>query len=147
MTPEINNDRAALLQGLNEDLAHEYQALLMYNSYAAMAGGIHWPFLRQFFEAELPEELLHAQFLADKIIALGGIPTTEPSRLKLVTEPRAMLEQVLETESETVNRYVERRRQAQAYGDYGLVADLDGIISDETKHKEETEKLLRHLAD
>jgi len=134
-----------LVQGLNQDLAHEYQAILMYTSYAAMASGIHRPILKDFFEAEIPEELAHAQFLADKITALGGTPTTEPTPLSLAQDSQAMLEQVLRAETETIERYVERRRTAEAFGDYGLAAELDDIIRDETRHKEETEKLLRRL--
>ena len=137
--------KETLVAGLNEDLAHEYQAILMYNSYAAMVSGIHRPMLKGFFQAEIPEELQHAQFLADKITALGGTPTTQPAPLKLVDDSHAMLEQALEAETETIKRYVTRRKQAEAYGDYGLAADLDGIISDETTHKEETEKLLRGI--
>lgn len=134
-----------LIDDLNTDLAHEYQAVLMYTSYAAMASGIHRPILKTFFEDEIPEELNHAQFLADKITALGGTPTTEPAPLTLKSESRAMLEQVMQAESETIERYVARRRAAEAYGDYGLAAELDDIIRDETRHKEETEKLLRRL--
>lgn len=137
--------KETLIEGLNEDLAHEYQAILMYNSYAAMSSGIHRPLLKGFFEAEIPEELRHAQFLADKITALGGTPTTRPAELRLVQDTRQMLEQVLEAETETITRYVTRRKQAEAYGDYGLAAELDTIISDETRHKEETEKLLRGI--
>lgn len=137
-------DKQTLIDGLNEDLAHEYQAIVMYNSYAAMVSGIHRTALKQFFETELPEELTHAQLLADKITALGGTPATKPADVDLLVEsPREMLEKVFEAESETVERYVQRRRQAEDYGDYGLAADLDEIISDETRHREETEKLLR----
>jgi bacterioferritin len=139
--------KQSLIDGLNTDLAHEYQAILMYNSYAAMVYGMHRPTLKQFFEGELPEELAHAQLLADKITALGGTPTTEPAPLTLVTEPTAMLRQVLEAETETIDRYVERRRQAEEASAYGLATDLDDIIRDETEHKEETEKLLRDIAE
>lgn len=135
-------DKQTLIDGLNEDLANEYAAVLMYNSFAALVSGIHRPMLKGFFETELPEEMTHAQFLANKITALGGMPTTEPAPVELVREPEAMLRHVLEAETETIHRYVARRKQAEDYGDYGLAADLDGIISDETRHKEETEKLL-----
>ena len=138
-------DRQALLDGLNTDLSHEYQAILMYNSYAAMVYGMHRPTLKQFFEGELPEELTHAQLLADKITALGGTPTTTPAPIDLATEPKDMLEQVHQAEAAAIDRYVERRRQAEAAGEYGLATELDDIIRDETEHKEETEKLLRHL--
>jgi bacterioferritin len=139
------NNKHTLIDGLNEDLANEYQAIIMYNSYAAMVSGIHRPMLKQFFEGEIPEETRHAQFLADKITALGGSPAIQPAPFKLAGSSREMLQQILEAESSTIKRYVERRKQAEAFEDYGLAADLDAIISDETKHKEETEKLLRHF--
>lgn len=136
-----------LIRGLNTDLAHEYQAVVMYNTSAAMASGIHRPLLKSFFESEIPEELQHAQFLADKITALGGEPTTAPTPIEVKRSTREMLEQVLRAETETIERYVTRRKQAEEFGDFGLAADLDEIISDETSHKEETEKLLRGLGE
>lgn len=144
---DTNVDKQELIDGLNTDLAHEYQAVLMYNTYAAMASGIHRPILKTFFESEIADELQHAAFLANKITALGGRPTTAAAPLDVVDDSRGMLEQVQKAEADTIKRYVERRRQAEAYEDYGLAADLDEIISDETEHKEETEKLLRNLGE
>jgi bacterioferritin len=138
-------DKQKLIDGLNEDLAYEYQAVLMYNTYAAMTTGIHRPILKAFFESEITDELKHAAFLANKITALGGTPTTRPFPLDIVEDARSMLQQVQKAESETIDRYVRRRHQAEEFGDFGLATDLDDIISDETEHKEETEKLLRNL--
>ncbi|TXD38936.1 ferritin-like domain-containing protein [Lujinxingia vulgaris] len=136
-------DKATILEGLNEDLAHEYQAIIMYNTYAAAVSGIHRKELQAFFLEEVADELEHAKFLADKITALGGTPVTRPSEVKYTTDPREMLENVVKAETETVKRYVKRMKQAEAYGDYGLASTLDGMIADETRHKEETEKILR----
>lgn len=134
-----------LVKGLNEDLAHEYQAVIMYTTYAAMATGIHRPTLKTFFEAEIVEELKHAQFLAEKVTALGGTPTTQPASVEYNSSTHDMLKAVRNAEVETINRYVERRQQAEAYGDFGLAVDLDDIISDETRHKEESDKLLKGM--
>ena len=134
-----------LIQGLQTDLAHEYQAILTYTNYAALARGIHRPLLKDFFDQEATEELRHAQFLANKITALGGNPVTEPAEVVLHDDPTAMLEEVLQAETETIERYVKRREEAELYGDYGLAVDLDEIISDETDHKEETQKLLQGI--
>lgn len=140
-------DKQSLIDKLNDDLAYEYQAVLMYNTYAAMASGIHRPILRDFFQSEVPDELAHAQFLANKITSLGGTPTTEPTDFDLARDVHAMLEQIVQAESDTIERYGERHEQAEAFGDRGLAAELDDIIRDETNHKEETEKLLRDIAE
>jgi bacterioferritin len=136
-------EKEKLIQGLNEDLAHEYQAIIQYTTYAAVVSGIHRQELKEFFLAEIQDELRHAQLLSDKIAALGGKPTTVPAPVPEAENARAMLEAILKAEAETVARYVKRMKEAEAFGDYGLANDLQEIISEETRHKEETEKLLR----
>ncbi len=131
-----------LIQGLNQDLAHEYQAVIAYTTFAARVKGPFRPALRAFFLEEAAEELGHAQFLADKIVALGGTPTASPAPVPEARTPRAMLEAVLEAERETLARYAERMRQAEEFGDLGLAARLHAMIEDETQHMEEVEKLL-----
>lgn len=143
MANQQNIDKATIIEGLNEDLSHEYQAVIMYNTYAAVVTGIHRNELRSFFLDEVLDELKHAQLLADKITALGGIPTTKSAPVEVTTDPRTMLENVVAAESETVERYVRRMKQAEKFGDYGLANDLHEFIADETKHKEEAEKILR----
>ena len=95
MTAGSQSDVNALVDALNDDLAHEYQAVIAYNTYAALVNGINRIELKGFFASEIPDELRHAQFLADKITALGGTPTTMPAEVATANEPRAMLEQAL----------------------------------------------------
>lgn len=132
-----------LIDALNGDLAGEYQAVLMYLAYGAAVTGPHRPMLKQFFEAEIPEELAHAQFLADKVASLGGVPTTEPRPVPMTGDPRQMLVNVLEAEKQAIADYKARAEQAMEYGDKGLGIHLEDIVDDETGHYEETEKMLR----
>ncbi len=60
-------DLRALIDGLNEDLAGEYQAILMYIQYSAKLTGPYRRELRALFQSEIADEQGHAQFLADKI--------------------------------------------------------------------------------
>lgn len=132
-----------LIQALNGDLAGELQAVIMYVTYAASVTGPHRPMLKQFFAAEVPEELAHAQFLADKIASLGGQPTTEPRPVPRTTDPRQMLANVLAAERQAIADYKARAEQAAAFGDKGLATHLETIVEDETAHFEETDKILR----
>lgn len=136
-------DRNTLVEHLNADLANEYQAVLMYTTYAATVAGPHRPALRAFFQAEIPEELAHAQFLADKIASLGGKPTVTPTPVPHATRPRDMLEAVLKAEEKAIAGYKQRAEQAAALGDKGLSTHLETIVEDETSHFEETAKILR----
>ena len=135
-------DRRALIEGLNHDLAGEYQAIVMYIQYSAKLTGPYRRELRALFQAEIADEQGHAQFLADKIATLGGEPTTEPRAIPRADQPRQMLEQALAAEKQAIADYDERLRQADAFGDVGLKVSLENQVADETRHKEEIERVL-----
>ncbi|MGH7475173.1 MAG: ferritin-like domain-containing protein [Longimicrobiales bacterium] len=134
--------RHALIRGLNDDLAHEYQAILSYLLYSRLVSGPLRPELSEFLEGEIADELAHAKFLAHKVIALGGTPTTEPATVELAGDNRSLLERALESERSTIARYTKRIEQAEAAGELGLKVDLEGIVAEETKHKEDLERIL-----
>jgi bacterioferritin len=131
-----------LIDGLNLDLRNEFSAIIMYRLYASMVQGPYRQELRAFFANEIPEELLHAQLLADKIAAMGAKPSATPEPVAVVSDAKAMLEAALQAEVETLARYVERRSQAEAAGEHGLVVQLDNIIADETGHRDELRQML-----
>ena len=135
-------DRQALIEGLNHDLAGEYQAILMYTHYSAKLTGPYRRELRALFQAEIADEQGHAQFLADKVAALGGEPTTQPRPVPPADQPREMLQQALAAEGQAIADYNGRVRQAEGFGDLGLKADLEGQVADETRHKEELERII-----
>lgn len=137
--------REQLIEGLNIDLANEYQAIITYITYGATVTGIYREEMKEFFMREVPDELRHAEFLANKIAALGGTPVTTPTAVPPAANLKEMLQNVLRAEEDTIARYKQRREQAEQLGDYGLVNDLEEIISDETKHKEAIEMILRGL--
>lgn len=136
------NSAEQLIAGLNDDLAHEYAAVITYRTYASAVQGPYRQELRQFFAAEVTDELGHAQLLADKIVALGGVPTTEAASVKYTDDPREMLQNALDDEIATLARYVERRRAAEEAGEHGLAIDIDTVIADETKHRDELRLML-----
>ena len=140
--PRSRNAQEQLLEGLNEDLRGEFQAIIMYRLYASLVQGPWRQELRAFFANEIPEELGHAQILADKISSLGGTPATEPAPVKVVKDAKGMLETALAAEIETIDRYVRRRDQATAAGEHGLVVRFDDIIADETNHRDEIRQIL-----
>lgn len=131
-----------LLAGLNEDLAWEFNAVITYHLFASLCSGPYRQEIREFFESEIPDELGHAQFLADKIVALGGTPTNEPAPVEITTENRKMFEIALQAERDAVERYEERVSQAENLGQTGLKIRLEDLIVDETQHAEEIERIL-----
>jgi bacterioferritin len=136
-------DKKTLVDHLNEDLAGELGAIIQYLTYAAKATGPYRPQLAQFFLTEVADEQMHAQFLANKIVALGGEPTTTPRPVPPAHTNREMLEAVLVAELQAGKDYTARANEAEEYGDKGLVVQLEDMVRDETGHSEETERILR----
>jgi bacterioferritin len=136
-------DKKTLIDHLNDDLAGELGAVIQYITYAAKATGPYRPQLAQFFLEEVADEQLHAQFLANKIVALGGEPTTVPRDVPAAENNRKMLEAVLAAERRAVDDYSQRAKEAEEYGDKGLVVQLEDMVRDESGHAEETERILR----
>lgn len=136
-------DKKALIDKLNEDLAGEYAAVIQYLTYAAQATGPYRPQLSDFFMAEVPDETAHAQYLANKIVALGGTPTTKASDVAAAKSNKEMLERVRDAEKKAIANYTERAQQAEEMGEKGLQVQLEDMVRDETGHYEETERMLR----
>ncbi len=136
-------DKKTLIKNLNNDLAGELGAIIQYITYAAKATGPYRPQLAQFFLTEVADEQAHAQFLANKIVALGGEPTTEPRPVPEAGSNREMLEAILEAERQAGKDYTQRAKDADAFGDKGLAVQLEDMVRDETGHSEETERILR----
>lgn len=136
-------DKQTLIDHLNEDLAGELGAIIQYITYAAKATGPYRPQLAQFFLAEVADEQLHAQFLANKIVALGGEPTTTPRPVPAAKTNREMLEAVLAAELKARADYTQRAKEAEEFGDKGLAVQLEDMVRDESTHSEETERILR----
>jgi bacterioferritin len=132
-----------MIDHLNKDLAGELSAIIQYITYAAKATGPYRPQLSQFFLAEVVDEQGHAQFLANKIVALGGEPTTTPRPIPPTKNNREMIEAVLGAERQAVKDYTQRALEADELGDKGLVVQLEDMVRDESGHSEETERILR----
>lgn len=137
-------DKETLIANLNQDLAGELMAISQYLTYAAKATGPHRPQLVDFFEAEIPDETGHAQFLAKKIVTLGGEPTTDARSVPAAQSNHEMVQAVLEAEKKAIADYTQRAQDAEEYGDKGLQVQLEDFIRDETEHYEETLQLLRN---
>ena len=132
-----------MIELLNRDLAGEYGAIIQYLTYAAKATGPYRPQLAQFFLGEVADEQAHAQYLSNKVVALGGEPTTEARPVPPAATNREMVEQVLAAELEATRDYTARAKQAEEFGDKGMAVQFEDMIRDESTHAEETERILR----
>jgi bacterioferritin len=135
MKSGLNTTREQMIRLLNEDLAGEYQAIIAYTVYSQVLKGAAYTDIARELEAHAGEELAHAIKIAKQIDYLGGMPCVTPKQVKTSTDPVAMLRADLENERETVGRYRERIRQAEAMGEFALSETLRSIIVQEQEHE------------
>lgn len=138
-----NDALETLITAMNDQLSAEYQAIIQYIQYSAVVSGPHRPELVTFFRAELPDEQGHAQYLADKISALGGTPTTDAKPVPHGTDARELLEHVLQAETEAVAAYARLIHLADAADEIGIRIQMETFLQDESVHRDETRKILQ----
>jgi len=127
--------RERMVELLNEDLSGEYQAIIAYVVYSQVLKGAPYMDIAKELELHAAEELTHALKIAKQIDYLGGMPTVTPKPVKTSREATEMLRADLQNERETVGRYRERIRQAEAMGEFALSEVLRGIIAQEQEHE------------
>jgi bacterioferritin len=138
-------DKKKLIEGLNEDLANELGASILYLYQTSTATGWDGEELRELLQPEITGEMQHAIFLAEKIVALGGKPTTEPKQHKCPKDVKGMLKYDLKLEREAIENYRMRAMQAEECGEHGLKVQLENLIVDETGHAEKIERILKGM--
>jgi bacterioferritin len=139
----VTMTREDLIAGLNEDLNLELETVLRGVLHAASGRGMLGHELRELLKAELPSELDHALFLADKIVALGGEVQIRPVLPAPLEAARQLLPENIAAEKRAVAHYSRRIEQAADYGDKGLVIRLEELLAAETDHLEALERLAR----
>ena len=137
-------NKQTLIDNLNGDLANELSAIIQYTTYAAKATGPYRPQLAAFFLAEVGDEQAHALFLANKIVALGGEPTTQAAPVPPAANNKEMLQAILAAELQAGKDYTQRAIEADEFGDKGLAVQLEDMVRDEMGHSEESERMLRN---
>ena len=135
ITNGVTLTRKQMIELLNEDLAGEYQAIIAYTVYSQVLKGAAYTDIARELVAHAGEELQHAIKIAKQIDYLGGMPCVTPKAVKTSNDPVEMLRADLESERETVGRYRQRIRQAEAMGEFALSETLRAIIVQEQEHE------------
>lgn len=137
--------KKALIDGLNDDLANELGASILYLYQTSVATGWEGEELREFLSPEITGEMTHAIFLSEKIAQLGGTPTTIPKQHKCPKTVKEMLKYDLKLELEAIENYRIRAMQAEEAGEYGLKIKLEELLLDETGHAEQIQRILKGM--
>jgi bacterioferritin len=137
-----SSDKEEIINGLNDDLAREYQAIIQYVVFSSTLKGAEYGDIAEELKIHASEELSHALEVAKQIDYLGGEPTVIGKEAGFSDDSKTMLEIDLKAEQETIRNYRERIRQAEAAGEFALSEKLRTIIAQEQDHEIELKDAL-----
>lgn len=131
-----------LIDALNQDLSLELGAITQYMWHHVMASGAESPSISQLFREISIVEMKHAEALAERIVYLGGTPTTKPSEIKMGGDLKKMMEDDLAGERHAIKLYKEHLKLAERLGDSTTRMMLEKIIGDEEEHDDKWSTIL-----
>lgn len=131
-----------LIDGLNHALNREVSTFLRYLLQASMIKGAEWDPVRTLYKSEVVDEVGHAQYLAAKIVMLGGTPKLSPDLAPPPASVRDMLANDIEQERIDVVGYMKLAALAEKEGLFELKMKMEEQAADEDGHAEELRRLL-----
>lgn len=137
-------DKRPLIDALNAVLSWELAGTTQYLHHKAMLLGPEREHHANFFHEGSEEARAHAEIVADKIVALGGVPTVETATIRQATTLADMLKASLELEQDALAAW-------EAALDHGDLANrgtrfwLEERVQDEQDHVDELRRLTRSI--
>jgi bacterioferritin len=136
-------DTQKVIDELNKALGMEIAAIVQYEHNSAMIMGPWRSALTGALEGFAKDEMNHMEYLSEKIVALGGVPTTKPAPITTPSTWRAMLEADLAAENDAIAEYKKIIAMADDMEDVDLKKSIEDITSEEYGHKEDLQKFLK----
>lgn len=127
--------REQLVQGLQEDLAREYKAIIQYIIFSQKLDSARYMNIADQLEEHAHQELDHALAVARQLDYFGAYPVHEPKPIEVSEDNEEMLRADLRAEDDTIQNYRVRIRQAEDLGEYALSEVLRGIVEQEQDHQ------------
>jgi bacterioferritin len=124
-----------LIQGLQEDIAREYKAIIQYVIFSQKLDSAKYMNIADQLAIHAHQELDHALAIARQLDYFGAYPVHEPDTIEVSEDNEGMLRADLRAEDDTIKHYRERIRQADELGEYALGEVLRGIVEQEQDHQ------------
>jgi bacterioferritin len=123
-----------LLNLLNEAIAGELQASIQYMWQHVLWRGVKAFIVQSELEKIAIEEMKHAEAIAERLVYLGGTPTTTPAPISIGANLREMINFDREAEENTISLYKRIVRKAEEEGDLTTSELFREILKDEESH-------------
>jgi len=134
-----------LLDLLNDAIARELQVSIQY-----MWQHVQWSGIKGFtVQEELKKiaitEMKHAETIAERLVYLGGTPTTKPAEIFVGKTLREMIERDVKDEENAIKLYKEIIEKARRENDVTTAVLFEGILKDEEEHHDFFTTLLEEI--
>jgi bacterioferritin len=131
-----------ILDGLNEIMSTEYTSMIQLMQHSFLMQGADRYTFGELLRGHAKDTLSHARELGDKIVALGGVPSTQIGEIRLSTDTTEMLQQDLEQHRAAIAKVDEMVEKADARKLVALRVLLENMSLEETTFFEELERAL-----
>ncbi|MBC7330346.1 ferritin [bacterium] len=131
-----------LLELLNQAIARELQVSIQYMWQHILWKGVQGFAVKDELEKIAITEMKHAEAIAERLVYLGGKPTTQPTPITIGENLREMLEQDKMAEEWAIELYKRIIEKAQEERDYTTARLFRSILNDEEEHHDTFTSLL-----
>ncbi len=123
-----------VIAALNESRSAELGAITQYMNHHYEAKGLDSVGVKDIFRKQAIDEMKHAELLAERVTALGGIPTLKSAQVRRGGTVQEMLKADVELERRAVERYKKQIKLCEELGDSTTRRLLEDILMDEEAH-------------
>jgi bacterioferritin len=131
-----------LIEALNKDREGELSAIMQYMKHHYEGEGIESLAILEIFESTAIDEMKHAEKLGERIVYLGGIPTTKPEPIEEGGDLKKMIQDDLAKENAAIEQYKEHIQLAVEENDPTTRHMLEEILAEEEGHADTWETVL-----
>ncbi|MCD6444931.1 ferritin-like domain-containing protein [Candidatus Bathyarchaeota archaeon] len=134
-----------LLDLMNKAISMELQVSIQYMWQHVMWRGLKGFVVKDELEKIAVSEMKHAESIAERLVYLGGVPTTKPTPIMVGGSLKEMIEQDAKNEEDTIKLYRQIEAKAREEGDITTARLFRKILADEEEHHDFFTGLLEEL--
>ena len=134
-----------LLDLLNKSIARELQVSIQYMWQHVQWRGVKGFAVKDVLKSIGVQEMKHAEAIAERLVYLGGVPTTKPEPIFVGASLKEMLVQDAKDEEGAIKLYKSVMSAALKEGDETTARLFRGILADEEDHHDTFTSLLEEL--
>lgn len=142
MKPKVSDK---LLDLLNRGVSRELQVAIQYMWQHVQWSGVSGFAVKDELKSIAIAEMKHAEAIAERLVYLGGTPTTKPDPIFIGKSLKEMLEQDAKDEETAINLYKQVIEVARSEGDETTRRLFRQILADEEAHHDTFTSLLEGM--